>query len=115
MPHSSPPPPSKLPRPGAHQARFVTDAQGIVADANLHACLMIDLGRRFMIGKPLALFVDREDTEKLDDLLHSLGPANRAKVTLRLRNRVGRVQPVRLEGAFVNADHVHWSARPIGP
>lgn len=94
-------------------ARFVVDDAGILQDANLDACVLLDMGRRALIGKRFALFVDRKDIGLLGGLLQPREGRGRS-VEVRLRNRIGHVQRVRLEGAGSKpGTRMMLDARPI--
>lgn len=107
-------PPSGVYQSLPDRPRFTTDRAGIVADANLEACLMIDLGRRYLIGKRLSLLVHRPDVTRVDHVLRALATERRVDIGLHLRDRVGRVRPVRIRAELDGADRVIWSARSAG-
>jgi len=94
---------------------FITDPRGIVSDANLDACLMVDVGRGFIIGKRLETFVSTKDRPLLSRLLQHISAARQPAVRLRMRTRTGRVQAVRLESTLTpdNPSRVRWLARPL--
>lgn len=72
----------------AEPAWLITDRHGWVEDANLEACILLDMGRRALIGKRLSTFVDRADQSRLEQLGHVEAGE---RVRLRLRDRVGRL------------------------
>lgn len=91
---------------------FLTDRNGIVSDVNLDACVLVDLGRRYLIGKPLDLVFVRADGPRLARVLASVesSPAG-VSDHVRLRTRTGLQRPVRIEGTLSsNGDHVFWQA-----
>jgi hypothetical protein len=95
-------------------ARLVTDSNGLLADANLEACLMLDMGRRALIGKRLATFVDRADLARLDRLLGGLSAGQKVEMRLRMRDRVGRLKMVQMHGAIPpRGTQVAWKVRPL--
>lgn len=92
--------------------RFVTDRHGIVCDLNLDACLMLDYGRRFLLGKRLALLIARDDVPLLERLLRFIDGRPAAAANLRLRNRVGAFHPVAIRAALApDSERVRWTAQ----
>jgi PAS domain S-box-containing protein len=93
------------------RARFVTDRDGVVCDLNLDACVMLDYGRRFLLGKRLALLVARDDVPQLERLLQSID-GHSAPANLRFRNRVGSLHPVAIRAALASdSGRVRWTAQ----
>ncbi len=50
-------------------ARFVIDEAGTIVETNMEACALVDVGPRMIVGKPLGLFVDRDDAATLASVL----------------------------------------------
>jgi PAS domain-containing protein len=104
----------RVPNTPMAPARIFTDRDGRVEDANLEACVMLDMGRRALIGKRLATFVARADLPNLDRLLAHLPASRRSETCLQLRDRVGRLKAVQIEGAMPTAGtRVAWKVRPV--
>src|SRR4051794_21317898 len=59
----------------APDAYLVTDAQGVIREANQRAVGLFNLRRRFLIGKPLVLFVVEEARPAFRSELHRLAMA----------------------------------------
>jgi PAS domain S-box-containing protein len=74
----------------AFDADVLTDAHGIVLDANTPAAQLFQCRREFMLGKPIGLFVDQSDRAIFYDHLSRL-PGVGNSDTLKLR--VGRRGP----------------------
>jgi PAS domain S-box-containing protein len=47
----------------------VTDAQGVIEEANTAASELLGVRAAFLVGKPLAVYVDSEDLETLDRMM----------------------------------------------
>jgi PAS domain S-box-containing protein len=57
---------------GAPEPYIVTDASGVVLEANHLACGLLNIDSAFVIGKPLALYVWGEDRQLMRDVLDLL-------------------------------------------
>jgi PAS domain S-box-containing protein len=57
---------------GAPEPYIVTDASGVVLEANRLACRLLNIDSHFVIGKPLALYVWGEDRQLMRDVLDLL-------------------------------------------
>jgi hypothetical protein len=103
------PEPILRPRP-----RFITDRRGVLRDANLDACLMVDLGQGYLVGKRLGVLVERADLPQLEHLLQSIGALRRRAISVRIRSRTGALHPVEIEASLTaNSDEVIWTARLV--
>jgi PAS domain S-box-containing protein len=54
---------------GAPAPYLVTDASGVVLEANRLACQLLNIDSHFVIGKPLSLFISGEDRPLIRDVL----------------------------------------------
>lgn len=96
------------PRP---RPRFLTDRDGVVHDVNLDACVMLDYGRRVLVGKRLAALIPRDDLPQLENMLRSVGLSTSSSARMRLRGRVGSLHPVAIEAWLANGlAQVRWAA-----
>ena len=82
---------------------LVTDLDGVVREANASATALLRVSERFLLGKPLALFVAPEDRRTLrTELMRCLGDANRVnELPIRLQPRSGRAFEAALTVAVV--------------
>lgn len=103
---------------GAADALLVTDAEGVVRDANAAAGALLNLGARAIRGKPVAVFVPTEERlefrTRLRGLVDEPLPA-RFDVCLQPRMAV----PVRVEASVARfappggAPGLHWTLRDV--
>ncbi|HEX2209850.1 MAG TPA: PAS domain-containing protein, partial [Longimicrobium sp.] len=103
---------------GAADALLVTDAEGVVRDANAAAGALLNLGARAIRGKPVAVFVPTEERLEFRTRLRSLVneplPA-RFDVCLQPRMAV----PVMVEASVAHfappggAPGLHWTLRDV--
>jgi len=75
-------------------AYLVTDRFGVVSDANRRAAGLLGTVRRFLIGRPLTMFVDGDDRSGLRDHLRHLRRPGVQAWRLRLRPRQGEPRSV---------------------
>ena len=75
-------------------AYLVTDRFAVVSDANRRAAELLGTVRRFLIGRPLAVFVDGDDRAGLRDRLGHLQRPGVQTWRLRLQPRPGAPRSV---------------------
>ncbi|MBL8744129.1 MAG: hypothetical protein JNK04_23640 [Myxococcales bacterium] len=79
---------------------------------NLDACVMLDYGRRFLVGKRLALLVTRDDLPALETMLRSVGVSRSNAGRVRMRGRVGALHPVAMQASLASGlAQVRWTAQ----
>jgi PAS domain S-box-containing protein len=69
---------------------LVTDPQGVIREANIAAAEMLQLPRRFLVGKPLSAFVVEGDLRAFRWRLNNVRTQQRGEWPLRLRPRHGQ-------------------------
>jgi PAS domain S-box-containing protein len=70
----------------APDAYFVTDENGIICDANLAAAELFDTSKRYLRGKPLVLFVDKQEHTNLFLELQRLSqPYSERRISFEIR------------------------------
>jgi PAS domain S-box-containing protein len=75
-------------------AYLTTDRYGVISDANRQAVDLLGTLPRFLIGRPLAMFVAGDDRARLRERLARLGGADPHSWELRIQPRRGEPRPV---------------------
>ncbi|HEU4327429.1 MAG TPA: ATP-binding protein [Roseiflexaceae bacterium] len=76
-------------------AYLVTDVQGVIQEANHAAASLMQTPQRFLIGKPIALFVADHDVRAFRDQMAQLRRSeNDSEWVLHIQPRRGQAQPV---------------------
>lgn len=100
----------------APDGQFVTDRYGIIRDANASALKILAIEGRFLLGKPLASFVDAADRRLLRDTIEDLRTKPDMEIALRLLPREGAAAWHTLRGVVIQAGTaVLWVARNVDP
>jgi PAS domain S-box-containing protein len=103
----------------APDAYVVSDALGVVREANRAAATLFHIPRAYLSGKPLAVFVDPESRRVFRDCVDSLRKADRAERSdIRLRPRYGPAVYVSLAAtasrdAQGNVTAIRWILRDV--
>lgn len=93
---------------------FLTDALGVIRDANIAAAGLVNVEPRFLIGKPLAALVDVADARLLREHIALLRKKQSSEVELRLQPRGG--DPLWLEmkvAVLQDGSGLLWGARDM--
>jgi PAS domain S-box-containing protein len=103
----------------APDAYVVSDAQGVVREANRAAAALFHIPRAYLSGKPLAVFIDPEARRVFRDCVGSLRTADRAERSdIRLRPRYGPAVYVSLAATASrdvqgNVTAIRWILRDV--
>jgi PAS domain S-box-containing protein len=92
----------------APDAYFVTDASGVIQEANRAAIALLGLRHIFVIGKPLAAFVARDQYQAFRTKLLRLQEADRdpkADWDMRVRTRSGRLLETAMRVVATRDEH----------
>lgn len=97
---------------------LVTKPRGQIIEANHTTANLYQVPARFLIGKPMSLYLAREDRAILHRAIDSLKSVDRIESTLRLQPRLGEELPVHFLGAAVRRwggeiESIHWSLRDV--
>lgn len=95
----------------APNAYLVTDEQGIIQEANHIAATTLNVPQRFLIGKPLVLFIAEEKRQLFHDQLTELPEADN-KTRLRFRLLPRNLQPFNAE--LLVSKISDWEGNVIG-
>jgi PAS domain S-box-containing protein len=105
---------------GAPEPSLVTDAEGVVHEANRLACQLLGLEPRFLMGKPLDVFVWPDDKPRARALLRDIGRTSEVLTfNLRLKPRGAAearavsIKVRRTRGDDERALAIHWILREL--
>lgn len=98
----------------APEAYFVTDARGIVLEANALAAQLVGVEPRFVKRKPLAVMIDPDHVHHLRDALLGVAPGGSFTIEVPLGRRRGDPITVRLHAYASNdGERIRWLARDV--
>jgi PAS domain S-box-containing protein len=101
-------------------AYLVTDPFGVVTEANRRAAGLLGTVQRFLVGRPLTMFVPGDDRARFRQRLRELGRDGAAAWELRLQPRRGGPSPVAVTveafpGPGDAAAELRWALREVQP
>jgi PAS domain S-box-containing protein len=79
------------------QPRIIADRGGTIREANPAGCDFFGVQRLFLVGKPMAVFVDPDDVRAFRNAVATAGRAT-VQITVRMRGRGTPAQRVELSG-----------------
>lgn len=97
----------------APDAYVITDSAGIIREVNLAAAHILNVPERFLVGKPLAAFVDRTEQERVRSMTTSAsqGKVVEAPVRVRPRRAESTVATMTIVSAFDENAVLFWRFR----
>lgn len=99
----------------ASEAYLLTDNAGTIAEANNAASILLNLSQKFLVGKPLSVFVELSDRDRFRDALEHLSDRDRVtEYHLQLIPRNGEPFPAMLKIATIGEELKAQASRLIG-
>ncbi|AFZ23214.1 PAS domain S-box [Cylindrospermum stagnale PCC 7417] len=98
---------------------LVTNAQGIIQEANRAAVQLLNVSKHFLVGKPIVNFIPIEERQRFRGELIQVSPSERVREILaRLQQRDGEIFDAALTVAVVQDQHgspsvLRWLVRDI--
>jgi len=97
------------------EAYFVTDALGVIREVNARACALLEHDPRFLRGKPLAVYLEPDDTKELRNALGQIGKEP-IDLAVRLVSRTHKRVATHLRGVpHDGGRRILWIAREATP